>query len=60
MDCSKAPWQLPEAATIKVIRKGASVMSNEKQSLYEGGVIFDEIEMEEAEQVIAPAILLSN
>jgi hypothetical protein len=35
-------------------------MSNEKVNLYEGGVIFDEIEIEEAEEVIAPGLVLSN
>jgi hypothetical protein len=35
-------------------------MSEENRSLYEGGVIFDEIEIEEAEQVIAPGIALGQ
>jgi hypothetical protein len=35
-------------------------MSNENKSLYEDGVIFDEIEMEEAEQVIAPGTVFAG
>jgi hypothetical protein len=35
-------------------------MSNENLSLYEHGVIFDEIEIEEAEQVIAPGIAIAG
>jgi len=33
-------------------------MSNEQPSLYEDGVIFDEIEIEETEDVIAPGTIL--
>jgi len=35
-------------------------MSNETLSLHEDGVIFDELQIEEAEEVIAPSIVLSN
>ena len=35
-------------------------MSDEVVDLYEGGVIFDEIEIEEAEEVIAPGFTLGG
>jgi hypothetical protein len=35
-------------------------MSDEKLSLFEDGVIFDEIEVEEVEEVIAPATFLAG
>jgi hypothetical protein len=35
-------------------------MSNETKSLYEDGVIFDEVEIEEAEEVIAPGLALGS
>jgi len=46
--------------TIQTKQKGASVMSDEVVDLYEGGVIFDEIEIEEAEEVIAPGFTLGG
>jgi hypothetical protein len=56
---SKAPWRLPENSRNQ-LEKGASVMSNETKSLYEDGVIFDEVEIEEAEEVIAPGLALGS
>ena len=35
-------------------------MSDEVVDLYEGGVIFDEIEIEEAEEVVAPGTALGH
>lgn len=34
-------------------------MINERTNLFEEGVIFDEIEIEEVEEVIAPALMFS-
>jgi hypothetical protein len=35
-------------------------MSDKEMNLYEGGVIFDEIEIEEAEEIIAPSTALAG
>jgi len=35
-------------------------MSDERKNLYEDGVIFDEIEIEEVEEIIAPGVALGH
>jgi hypothetical protein len=52
--------ELVRQARSKLKQKGASVMSDEVVDLYEGDVIYDEIEVEEAEQVIALGIILTG